>query len=88
MTKTFNPLTLDTKKDKPTFVGNSHKWWLIAVSPSKRFCGYVAEHVDTMKKTYVLIDNKTQTVVRDTTSLEDLDIYMHIFDRCLFEEVK
>ena len=81
--KTYSPFELDTDKDEPTFVGNSHRWWLIEISRTKRFCIYVTEKIDTKKKMYVLLDNKTEQVVRDTESLDDILIHMEVFDRAL-----
>lgn len=81
MTKVYNPLVLDTDKDKPTFEDDKAKWWLVEVSPSKRYYLYVVYSILQKEKNYMIVDNKKQSVISISKRLEDIATEMDILDR-------
>lgn len=81
MTKVYNPLVLDTDKDKPTFEDDKAKWWLVEVSTSKRYYLYVVYSILQKEKNYMIVDNKKQSVISISKRLEDIATEMDILDR-------
>ncbi len=81
MTKVYNPLVLDTDKDKPTFEDDKAKWWLVEVSTSKRYYLYVVYSILQKEKNYMIVDNKKQNVISISKRLEDIATEMDILDR-------
>ena len=76
----YNPLVIDVDKTKPTFESNESKWWLVAVSKTKKYLGYLVFQKERKEKTYIVVDSKGNIPIYMTKQLEAMGDQIIILD--------
>lgn len=78
--KIHNPLVIDEDKTKPTFESDEAKWWLVSVSKTKRYLGYLVLQKERKEKTYIVVDSKGNIPIYMTKQLEAMGEQIIILD--------
>lgn len=78
--KIHNPLVIDVDETKPTFESNESKWWLVAVSKTKKYLGYLVFQKERKEKTYIVVDSKGNIPIYMTKQLEAMGEQIIILD--------
>lgn len=79
--KIYHPFEIDEEKTKPTFESDKAKWWLVDVSKTKRYLGYLVLQKELKEKTYIVVDGKENIPVYMTKQLDDMGTHIIILDK-------